>query len=728
MDTIEKAKEILKQQFGYNSFRHNQEAIIKNVMEGKDGLVLMPTGGGKSICYQVPAILFDGVTIVVSPLIALMKDQVDALRLNGIEAAFLNSSQSSVEQNEIINKLQFNQLKLLYVAPERLLGEGSMFIQTLKRFAVSLFAIDEAHCISQWGHDFRPEYLQLGELKKHFPSVPVIALTATADKLTEKDILDKLHLHQPKIFENSFNRENIFYYIKPKYSYRYELIDYLQKHKEDSGIIYCLSRASTELLAADLVEKGFSAAAYHAGLERNLREETQNKFLRDEIKIIVATIAFGMGINKSNVRYVIHVDLPKNIESYYQETGRAGRDGLKSEAVLFYSAGDVMKLKHFAQIENNPQQTEILLKKLNQMANFCDSSTCRRKYLLNYFGEQHPDYCGSCDICLSNYEKFDATEIAQKAISAVARLNEGFGINYVVDVLRGSASEKIKEVHKQIKTYGLGKDISKDDWVRYLRDIVSLGYLTQADGLYPVLKLNDKSRRVLKGEEKVLLIKTITYKKEAEKTLAQESLPHEEELLVQLKQLRLQIASGEAVPAYIILSDASLLELATYLPQSDNELLQVSGFGEIKLKKYGKAFLTVVGDFCKERQLASRIHLRKPKRLRKEPSPATSASALEINSTKRISLNLFLKAKSIDEVATERKLIVGSIENHLATFINSGELPLESFVPKNKIENIQNKYLELGAELGIKPIKESLGDGYSYAEIRGVVNYLKFQG
>ncbi|MBI3718501.1 MAG: DNA helicase RecQ [Sphingobacteriales bacterium] len=723
MHSIDKAKTILKQYFGYDSFRHNQEEIIQNVLAGNDGLVLMPTGGGKSVCYQVPAMLFDGVTIVVSPLIALMKDQVDALRLNGIEAAFLNSTQSNTEQNFIISKLQSNQLKLLYVAPERLLGEGSMFINTLKRFSVSLFAIDEAHCISQWGHDFRPEYLQLGELKKHFPNIPVIALTATADKLTEKDILEKLQLHQPKVFENSFNRENIFYFIKPKYNYHFELTQYLRQHKEDSGIIYCLSRASTEALAAQLVEEGFSAAAYHAGLERNIREETQNKFLRDEVKIIVATIAFGMGINKSNVRFVIHVDLPKNIEGYYQETGRAGRDGLKSEAILFYSAGDVMKLKHFAQVENNPAQTEILLKKLNQMANFCESSICRRKYLLNYFGEQHPDYCGSCDTCLSNYEKFDATELAQKALSAVARLNESFGINYVVDILRGSASEKIKEIHKQIKTYGSGKDIGKEQWVRYIRDMVSLGYLSQADGLYPVLKLNDKSWRVLKGEEKVMLVKSITYKKEAEKTLAEEAVPHEEELFQQLKQLRLQLALEESVPAYVILSDASLLELASYLPQNENELLQVSGFGSVKLAKYGKAFLKEIGDYCKSRQLSGRIHLRKPKRLRKE-SP--EKPAMVKGSTDRVTLELFLSGKSVQEIAAERKLTIGTVENHLAGFVNSGELKIESLIPKSKIEIIKNKYEELGAELGIKPIKEALGDDYSYGEIRTVVNYYRF--
>lgn len=723
MYSINKAIAILKQYFGYDSFRHNQEAIIQNVLQGNDGLVLMPTGGGKSICYQVPALLFEGVTVVISPLIALMKDQVDALRINEIEAAYLNSTQSNAEQSIIMSKLQSNQLKLLYIAPEKLLGEGSTFINTLKQFKIALFAIDEAHCISQWGHDFRPEYLKLGELKKHFPSVPVIALTATADKLTENDILEKLHFNHPKVFENSFNRENIFYYIKPKYNYQFELLQYLREHKDDSGIIYCLSRSGTERLAAQLAEEGFSTAAYHAGLERTVREETQNKFLRDEVKIMVATIAFGMGINKSNVRFVIHIDLPKNIESYYQETGRAGRDGLKSDALLFYSAGDVMKLKHFAHIENNPAQTEILLKKLNQMTNFCESSMCRRKYLLNYFGEEHPDYCGSCDICLSNYEKFDATELAQKALSAVARLKEAYGINYVVDILRGSTAEKITAAHKQIKTYGSGKDISKENWVRYIRDMVLLGYLSQADGLYPVLKLNEKSWQVLKGEEKVMLVKSITLKKETADTKADEVVPHEAALFEHLKRIRLQLAVAEDVPAFVILSDSSLMELASYLPQNENELLQVSGFGSVKLVKYGKIFLKAITEYCKTAQLSGRIHLRKSKRVKNKSTGSSSAKG----STASISLDMFTAGKSVLEIATERKLTVGTVENHLAGFVHAGNLNIESLIPKSKIQTIKSKYEELGSELGIKPIKEALGEEYSYGEIRTVVNYYRFR-
>ncbi|HRI22834.1 MAG TPA: RecQ family ATP-dependent DNA helicase, partial [Panacibacter sp.] len=401
MLTTDTARQIIQKVFGYDDFRHNQQEIIEHVFAGKDAVVLMPTGGGKSLCYQVPALCLPGVTIVVSPLIALMKDQVDALKVNGIKAEFLNSTQSGSEQSFIMQQLRTNQIKLLYAAPEKLMGNDASFIQFLKEINVSLFAIDEAHCISQWGHDFRPEYLILGQLKEQFKNVPVLALTATADALTRKDIIDKLHFVSHKVFENSFNRPNIFYYIKPKKNYYNELLKYLREHKDDSGIIYCLSRAATEQLAEDLCADGFNAAAYNAGIEKNLRDERQDKFLKDDIKIMVATIAFGMGINKNNVRFVIHVDLPKNIEGYYQETGRAGRDGLHSEAILFYGAGDVMKLKSFARVEGNEAQTKIMLQKLDKMAALCETKTCRRKYILNYFGEDAPIYCGSCDTCLN---------------------------------------------------------------------------------------------------------------------------------------------------------------------------------------------------------------------------------------------------------------------------------------------------------------------------------------
>src|SRR6201996_2471930 len=420
----------LQKYFGYNGFRHQQEAIINHVLNKKDVLTLMPTGGGKSLCYQLPAVLMQGLTIVISPLIALMKDQVDALNVNGIPAAFLNSTQSPDYQQRINIRLKKGEIKLLYLAPERIFRTGSTLISFLKSLPVCLIAIDEAHCISHWGHDFRPEYLMLAGLKTEFPNIPVIALTATADKLTRKDILEKLDLKNPAQFVSSFNRANITYRIVPKKNSFNQLLAFLEERKEDSGIIYCLSRKSTEELAADLKEEGFSAEAYHAGMEHTDKARNQEAFLRDDVKIIVATIAFGMGINKSNVRYVVHVDMPKNIEGYYQETGRAGRDGLPSNALLLYSPGDVIKLKQFALVENNPEQTQIMLKKLDDMAQYCQLHACRRQFLLNYFGEDFPDKCGSCDFCMTEFKKFDGTLIAQKLLSAVARLKGRFGSNY----------------------------------------------------------------------------------------------------------------------------------------------------------------------------------------------------------------------------------------------------------------------------------------------------------
>ena len=702
----------LQHHFGYPAFRLNQEEIINTVLDKKDAVVLMPTGGGKSICYQLPALLLDGVTIVISPLIALMKDQVDALRVNGVAAAFLNSTLSSSEQENISQQLRNNKLKLLYLGPERLLG-GSQFIQFLKQVNVSLFAIDEAHCISQWGHDFRPEYLVLGELKKQFPEVPLIALTATADTLTKKDIIAKLGLNSFSLFENSFNRPNIHYYVKQKYNFFSELVRYLKEHKDDSGIIYCLSRASTEKLAEDLEDEGFKAAAYHAGLDKSTRDQRQDKFLRDEIKIIVATIAFGMGINKSNVRFVVHADLPKNLEGYYQETGRAGRDGIKSDAILFYSGGDVLKLKNFANIEGNPEQTRILLKKLDQMAAFCETRNCRRKYLLNYFTEEAPEYCGSCDVCLSDYEKVDATVEAQKILSAVTRLQERYGINYVIDFLRGSST--IKEDQKSIKTFGIGRDISKDQWRLYVKDLLQLGYLEQSQGEYPVLKLNEKSWRILKGEERINLVASIKEKKEVV-SKQQEVTPVFPILLKELKELRQNLARLENIPSDLIFSDVTLVELATYLPLNLVDLAKISGFGNVKIGKYGAAFLNVVKSYCHEHQLSTQIQFKNPRRQR------SKSEKQERTETKRYTFELFREGNSAEAISTMREITIGTVESHLAFFIRTGELDIHEIVSKEKISTIL-KEVQIMEGSALAPVKQKLGDEISYGEIRAVLSY-----
>ncbi len=706
------ALHILQNTFGYSEFRHRQEEIIQTVLAGHDAFVLMPTGGGKSLCYQIPSLLLDGLTVVVSPLIALMKDQVDALRLSGIAAAYLNSSLDPNERDTIFEQLRQKKLKLLYISPERLFGNEQSFISFLKKLPVALFAIDEAHCISHWGHDFRPEYRLLSALKHEFPNVPTIALTATADDLTRDDILKKLELKNPRVFVSSFNRENISYTVEPKRNHYDRLVRYLHKHRDDAGIIYALSRQSTERIAAQLTIDGFKAIPYHAGLNAETRQLHQEKFVRDEVKIIVATIAFGMGINKSNVRFVIHVDLPKNIESYYQETGRAGRDGLKSEALLFYSGGDVIKLKNFATVEDNPAQTTVLLRKLDQMAALCEATNCRRKILLNYFGEDAPDSCGNCDNCLTEFEQVDGTTIAQKVLSAVARLDSHYGMSYVIDFLRGSRSEKIKDEHRQLPTYGVGAELSKEEWYRYIRELVAQKYVQQTGSEYPILKLTTKSPAVLNGTEKVFFNQVISTKESDE-----DEPPYENELFSRLKRVRATLAAAENVPAYIIVSDASLVELATYLPNNEIELRKMSGFGDTKVARYGSDFIQTVTNYCHVHQLSSRVDQKIPT-TSSAPRRRTKA-ATTTSTTQQESLDLFQTGFSIAEIAARRELSPGTIEGHLAHFVALGTLRLSDVVSPHKIKLIESAIQKHGA-LALTPIKQELGDAVSYGEIKAV--------
>ena len=705
----------LQKYFGYTEFRHQQGAIVQQVLTGNDALVLMPTGGGKSLCYQLPAVLLPGLTIVISPLIALMKDQVDSLNINGIAAAFLNSSQNPDEQQQVTDRLKNGHIKLLYLAPERLFGSGSKLVAFLKTLNVSLIAIDEAHCISHWGHDFRPEYLMLSGFKTEFPKTPVIALTATADDLTRKDIKEKLALHNPAEFVSSFNRPNISYRVAPKKDSYVQLLDFLEEHKEDSGIIYCLSRQNTEDLAANLKAEGYLAEAYHAGLNNEIKAYNQDKFLRDEVKIIVATIAFGMGINKSNVRYVVHHDLPKNIEGYYQETGRAGRDSLASEALLFYSPGDAFKLQRFTQVEGNPEQTRIMLKKLDDMVQYCKLQTCRRQYLMRYFNEEFADHCGNCDVCLTEYTTVDGTVIAQKVLSAVSRLNQRFGTNYVIDLLRGSRSEKMREEHKQLKTYGIGKDLGKAEWQRYIGQLVTQGLLQITDDAYPILKLTPASDAVLKGQQKV----EFNLAENAEIAIESAAVIYEAGLLQELKSIRFNLAMNEDVPAYIILSDATLLDVATFLPQNIEELGRISGFGEVKLNRYGEAFLKPTISYCRQHELTSRVTL-----IKKTKPPRTKATRTAANSTQRESLDLYKAGISIAEIAGIRKLSPMTIESHLCTFITSGEIEVTAFVKEQKIPAIQEAVNNYGSDK-LAPLKEILGDNFTYTEIKAVVSWLK---
>lgn len=714
---ITKAKEILKHRFGYDEFRLHQEAAIECILSKKDSVVLMPTGGGKSLCYQIPALLFDGLTLVVSPLIALMKDQVDALKNNGVNAAFLNSTLTNREQVEVFQKVKSGELKLLYVAPERLLQAGDQFIEFLKNINVSLFAIDEAHCISSWGHDFRPEYLQLRKLKTHFPNVPLIALTATADKLVRRDIIERLTLKNYELFVSSFNRENIHYRVEPKRNTYAKLLDYLETKRDESGIVYCLSRAAAENLADDLRGEGFNALPYHAGLTKDVRDKNQELFLKDEVKIIVATIAFGMGIDKSNVRFVVHTDLPKNIESYYQETGRAGRDGLESEALLFFSWGDVQKLKGFAEVEGNKSQSDIMLRKLNQMGEYGDLKSCRRRFLLKYFSEDLAEDCGNCDNCGKTFEKFDGTIIAQKALSAVARTNQRMGLSYLVDFLRGSKSQKIWEQHKTLKTYGVGADVSKDEWFEYFRDIINQGFLAQTDGQFPVIVLTEKSEDVLKGKVKVELFK-ITEKEEKKTSLVSTvSHPYIKPLFDELKKLRTNFAVADNVPPYVIFSDATLVEMATYLPLTTSDMLKISGVGDLKLEKYGGDFLYEIKSYCETNNLDTRIDLKAVKR---EPKRRTKRDT-NGDDTYTVSLKLFNDGYSVEEIARRRGISVNTVEMHLIRFIPTGEVELEELLPDHKISEIRDAVVKFGESNALSPIKEYLGENYSYGEIRAVL-------
>jgi len=715
--SVQEAREILKHQFGYDSFRMNQEAAIEAVLRGKDCVVLMPTGGGKSLCYQIPALMFAGLTVVISPLIALMKDQVDALRTNGVGAAFLNSTQTAAEQVEVFRDVRSGKLKLLYVAPERLLQSGDQFLDFIRTTNVSLFAIDEAHCISSWGHDFRPEYLRLAVLKREFPQIPVIALTATADKLVRKDIHERLNLPDAELFVSSFNRPNISYAVEPKRNSYGQLLDFLEKRKDESGIIYCLSRSSVDSLAADLRDEGFNALSYHAGLDKQARDRHQNSFLRDETKIIVATIAFGMGIDKSNVRFVVHMDLPKNIESYYQETGRAGRDGLRSEALLFFSWGDVIKLKGFAEVEGNAAQSAIMLRKLDLMGKFGELRTCRRRFLLNYFSEELDEDCGNCDNCTTTFEKFDGTVIAQKALSAVYRTGQSFGLGYLIDFLRGSRAQHIRDEHKNIKTYGVGADISKNAWFDYFKDLIAQGYLAQTEGQFPVVVLTEKSHDILAGKMPVELVKVAVKEEKKKKLVADVSHPYIQELFDDLRLVRTRFAKSENVPPYVVFSDATLVEMATYLPQNDEELRKISGIGDLKVDKYGADFLQSIKDYCRRHGLVSRIGLKSPKRERTQRTKRDASG----KDTYRISLEMFRDGRSIAEIARERGVQPSTVENHLARFIPTGEIRLDELVQLDKVETIRNAVVKFNETGALSPIKEFLGDAYTYGEIRAVI-------
>ncbi len=697
---------ILQKYFGYTSFYPLQEDIIKEVLGQRDVFVLMPTGGGKSLCYQLPALLFDGITIVISPLIALMKDQVDGLLANGIPATFINSSLGYGEINVRRQSLSGKEIKILYIAPERLVMPE--FLQFLQGLKVSLLAIDESHCISEWGHDFRPEYRQLRLLKEKFPKVPIMALTATATPVVQEDIITQLDLSDCKVFTASFNRKNLYYQIKAKNDPYHQILQYLESRKKDSGIIYCQSRKTVESLASSLHASGYRALPYHAGLTAEARTENQERFIRDDVEIIVATIAFGMGINKPNVRYVIHYDLPKSIEGYYQETGRAGRDGLKSDCILFFSYADKFKIEYFINQKEDENERQVAYKQLREMTNYCESNMCRRRLLLAYFGERFDEpTCGCCDACLEPKEQFDGTIAAQKILSCVYRTGERFGINYIVDVLLGSRNQKVMQNgHDTIKTYGVGKEHSKSQWQAFIRELIQSGCLNLEADKYPVLKLNEKSRTVLFRNEKVFLTKP-EEKLHIQKAEADED--HDRTLFERLRTLRKTLADREGVPPYVIFHDTSLKEMSMYYPHNVADLRAISGVGERKLRRYGDVFLQGIIDYCKH------YHI-KPKHIVYKPfeSPVKREKSLTIQTT----LEMYRQNFTIREIAQKRGLAVSTIASHLEKLILDGaDISVDHIVDPKRQQHIKEVFKEIGTDV-LSPIKEKLGEDYSYEEIR----------
>ncbi len=701
-ELLGQAAGFLKKYYGYDTFRPYQAEIIRAALEGKDTLVLMPTGGGKSLCYQLPALLLPGTVIVISPLLSLMKDQVDALQANGIPAAALNSMQGDAENRSIREQALLGRFRLLYISPERLLGDMDFWLQGMN---VSLFAIDEAHCVSQWGHDFRPEYTRLSVIRSRFPEVPVMALTATADKLTKGDIIQQLALEDPRIFISSFDRPNISLHVRAGYSKPKkikEILSFLENHPRQSGIIYCLSRDNTEKVAQELVQYGIMASSYHAGLSAQLREDVQNRFLNDEIRVVCATIAFGMGIDKSNVRWVIHYNMPKSMECYYQEIGRAGRDGLSADTLLFYSLGDVVMLSRFA--EDSGQST-VNREKLRRMQQYCESPVCRRRILLSYFGEAYEHDCGNCDVCKHPPVRFDGTEIAQKALSAMVRTGEKTGFNMLIDILRGSRRfDLLSAGYDRIRTFGAGAAYSYHQWQGYLLQMLQLGYYEIAYNDHNILRVTSTGWKVLRGETVVWLCE-VTEEQERPKNKRikkeeqiKESLSLEEQLFESLRLLRLKIATEEGKPAYVIFTDKVLYEMAEKKPVSISQLAGISGVGEAKVAKYGKDFIALI---------------------RKETGEKSARKGDSLEET----LYLLGQGKNLEEIASMRNLQETTVCSHVAQLIGEGRYKdWKKLVTPDEILSVAHVSKKGNGEL--KPIYEALDGTLSYGKIRIILAVL----
>jgi len=710
--------ELLKNHFGFDRFLPLQEEIVHHVLARRDALVLMPTGGGKSLCYQLPALVFEGITLVISPLIALMKDQVDGLKANGIAAALINSSLTGHEIADIKTRLRRGEIKILYVAPERLASES--FREFLRGLNVSCLAVDEAHCISQWGHDFRPDYLNLKILREDFPTVGMIALTATATLKVRRDIIEHLGLKESRVFLSSFNRPNLHYDIRPKDNTFEELIELLRspspKDKDRSAIVYCFSRKDTEELASDLRARGFKAEAYHAGLESKDRHDIQDRFIKDETPIITATIAFGMGVDKPDIRLIVHYALPGSIEGYYQETGRAGRDGLFARCVLFYSYADKFKQEYFiGQIEDAAERKRAA-EKLKRIVAFCESSLCRRKFLLEYFGEPYEkENCERCDRCTrSQKNEFDADKISRMILECVRATGGRFGGQYIVDILRGSRNERIRRFgHDRLALHGQGQAFIETQLKEIIRLLIDKGFLVKADGEYPVIELTESGRSFLNGSERLMLPQLRTTAKGVTRKSFEridEGMVFDDGLFEELRSLRKKMADERGVPPFVIFADTSLRDMARRLPRDDRSFLSIMGVGEQKLKWFGPLFTKVIQDYCRRHDLAAGKNDGFKRIERERPDPT---------STYKETRRLVLQKLSLNEMANIRGLMAGTLITHLEKLASEyPTIDLEHLRPAQpRFGRIKSAFEQAGGST-LSPVKTILGDDYSYDEIR----------
>ncbi|MBR8830740.1 MAG: ATP-dependent DNA helicase RecQ [Chroococcopsis gigantea SAG 12.99] len=714
MPRFQTLEQALKYYFGYDKFRPGQEQIIESALQNRDLLVIMPTGGGKSLCFQLPALMKPGVMIVVSPLISLMQDQVDSLRDNGIGATFINSSISLPEIRNREENILAGKIKLLYVAPEKLLSDKFLgFLDMIAaNIGVSAFAVDEAHCVSHWGHDFRPEYRQMIQLRRRYPGIPLLALTATATKRVQVDIVEQLGLKKPMIHIASFNRTNLYYEIVPKERRSYEqLLNYIRKEK-GAGIIYCTSRKTVDEIATSLQNDRISALPYHAGMSDEERSKNQTRFIRDDVQIMVATVAFGMGINKPDVRFVVHYDLPRNLEGYYQESGRAGRDGEAAKCTLFFSFGDLKKIEHF--IDQKPDDNERLIarQQLRKVVDYAEGNECRRTIVLRYFGEVYEGNCGLCDNCCNPQPQEDWTVDAQKFLSCVARCHEKFGVTHLIDVLRGSKNKKIEQYgHHSLSTYGIGKDRTPEQWKLLARSLVHQGLVDESHDGYRILKLNQKSWEVLRKQRSVF----IAVPRKAAEPVSEDTniMMAETELLFdRLRRLRKSLADEVGVPPYVVFHDSTLKLMAQIRPKNLQEFGNISGVGQSKIQKYGAIFVAEIGNFCQEYDL---------------PQAITQESPKVLSNTYALTLQYYQQGLVIEEIALRRNLTISTIYTHLARLISTGEsIDLDKLVLPAK-QMLVLKVIKQTDDINLVNLKEILGDGFSYDEIKLVVAWWKKQ-